>query len=128
MRVLTARDDALLVELDDLDQAVALYESLLTDPVRGVGVPVPGARTLLVPFRPSAVSASALAAELRARPLERRATSAARTVEIPVLYDGADLTEVAELLGWSTDELVRRHTGAGPMGAQRRPDPGALSR
>lgn len=112
MRVLTARDDALLVELDDLDQAVALYESLLADPVRGVGVPVPGARTLLVPFRPSAVSASALAAELRTRPLERRATDTARTVEIPVRYDGADLTEAAELLGWSADELVRRHTTA----------------
>ncbi|WP_419707751.1 carboxyltransferase domain-containing protein [Promicromonospora sp. NFX87] len=112
MRVLTARDDALLVELDDLDQAVALYESLLSDPVRGVGVPVPGARTLLVPFRPSAVSASALAAELRGRPLDRRATSAARTVEIPVLYDGADLTEAADLLGWSPEELVRRHTAA----------------
>lgn len=112
MRVLTARDDALLVELDDLDQAVALYESLVSDPVRGVGVPVPGARTLLVPFRPSAVSASALAAELRTRPLERRATSAVRTVEIPVLYDGADLTEAAVLLGWSPEELVRRHTSA----------------
>ncbi|MEV0950582.1 urea amidolyase family protein [Promicromonospora sp. NPDC050249] len=112
MRVLTARDDALLVELDDLDQAVALYESLLSDPVRGVGVPVPGARTLLVPFRPSAVSASALAAELRTRPLERRAASAARTVEIPVLYDGADLAEAADLLGWSPEELVRRHTAA----------------
>lgn len=112
MRVLTARDDALLVELDDLDQAVALYESLLSDPVRGVGVPVPGARTLLVPFRPSAVSASALAAELRARPLDRRAASAARAVEIPVLYDGADLAEAADLLGWSPEELVRRHTAA----------------
>jgi KipI family sensor histidine kinase inhibitor len=112
MRVLTARDDALLVELDDLDQAVALYESLLSDPVRGVGVPVPGARTLLVPFRPSAVSASALAAELRTRPLERRPAAAARTVEINVLYDGADLTEAAELLGWSPEELVRRHTAA----------------
>jgi KipI family sensor histidine kinase inhibitor len=112
MRVLTARDDALLVELDDLDQAVALYESLLTDPVRGVGVPVPGARTLLVPFRPSAITARALAAELRTRPLERRATDAARTVEIPVLYDGADLAEAAGLLGWSAEELVRRHTAA----------------
>jgi KipI family sensor histidine kinase inhibitor len=112
IRFLTARDDALLVELDDLDQAVALYESLTTDPVRGVGVPVPGARTLLVPFRPSAITARALAAELRTRPLERRATSAARTVEIPVRYDGEDLDEAADLLGWSTDELVRRHTAA----------------
>lgn len=112
MRVLTARDDALLVELDDLDQAVALYESLTTEPVRGVGVPVPGARTLLVPFRPSAITARALTAELRTRPLARRATSAARTVEIPVRYDGADLAEAAKLLGWTPEELVRRHTAA----------------
>jgi KipI family sensor histidine kinase inhibitor len=112
MRVLTARDDALLVELDDLDQAVALYESLQADPVRGVGVPVPGARTLLVPFRPSAITARALAAELRARPLERRAPDAARTVKIPVLYDGADLADAADLLGWSPDELIRRHSAA----------------
>ncbi|MEV0892074.1 urea amidolyase family protein [Promicromonospora sp. NPDC050262] len=112
MRVLTARDDALLVELDNLDQAVALYESLLADPVHGVGTPVPGARTLLVPFRPSAVSAPALAAELRSRPLERNTRHAARTVEIPVLYDGADLAEAAALLGWSPDELVRRHAAA----------------
>lgn len=112
MRVLTARDDALLIELDDLDQAVALYESLRAEPVRGVGVPVPGARTLLVPFRPSAITAADLAAELRTRPLVRRPASEARTVEIPVRYDGEDLAEVAGLLGWSPDELVRRHTAA----------------
>ncbi|MFI9488193.1 carboxyltransferase domain-containing protein [Promicromonospora sp. NPDC052451] len=112
MRVLTARDDALLIELDDLDQAVALYESLRAEPVRGVGVPVPGARTLLVPFRPAAITAHDLAAELRRRPLVRRAATTARTVEIPVRYDGEDLTEVAGLLGWSTEALVHRHTGA----------------
>ncbi|MCP2266471.1 carboxyltransferase domain-containing protein [Promicromonospora thailandica] len=112
MRVLTARDDALLVELDDLDQAVALYESLLADPVRGVGVPVPGARTLLVPYRPSAIRAPELAAELRSRPLVRRPAAEARTVEIPVRYDGEDLAEAAALLGWSPEELVRRHTAA----------------
>ncbi|WP_454860270.1 carboxyltransferase domain-containing protein [Promicromonospora soli] len=112
MRVLTARDDALLVELDDLDQAVALYESLLADPVRGVGMPVPGARTLLVPFRPSAITPAELAAELRTRPLERRAAATAQAVEIPVRYDGADLAEAAALLGWSPEELVRRHTAA----------------
>ncbi|GGM19293.1 carboxyltransferase domain-containing protein [Promicromonospora citrea] len=112
MRVRTARDDALLVELDDLDQAVALYESLQADPLPGVGVPVPGARTLLVPFRPSAVGAAELAAALRARPLVRRAAAEARTVEIPVRYDGEDLAEAAALLGWSPEELVRRHTAA----------------
>ncbi|MCF4122146.1 urea amidolyase family protein [Antribacter sp. KLBMP9083] len=112
MRILTARDDALLVEVDDLDQAIALFESLAESPVAGVGEPVPGARTLLVPFRPSAVSAAGLAAELCRRSLVRRPAAAAGTVEIPTVYDGEDLAEVAGLLGWSPEELVRRHTAA----------------
>ncbi|MFP3714314.1 carboxyltransferase domain-containing protein [Puerhibacterium sp. TATVAM-FAB25] len=110
MRILPARDDAVLVEVDDLDQAVALVESLADDPVRGVGEPVAGARTVLVPFRPSAVTAAALAAELRGRPLVRRPAARSRHVEIPTAYDGEDLDEAAALLGWSAQELVRRHT------------------
>lgn len=112
MRILTARDDALLVELDDLDQAIALFESLAEKPVAGIGEPVPGARTLLVPFRPSAISAAGLASELRRRSLVRRPAAAARTVALPTVYDGEDLAEVADLLGWSTEELVRRHAAA----------------
>ncbi|WP_159793484.1 5-oxoprolinase subunit B/C family protein [Puerhibacterium puerhi] len=110
MRILPARDDAVLVELADLDQAVALLESLTDDPVPGVGEPVAGARTVLVPFRPSAMTAAALAAELRRRPLVRRPVGRSRRVEIPTVYDGADLAAVAALLGWSPAELVRRHT------------------
>lgn len=112
MRVRTARDDALLVELDDLDQAVALLESLVDDPVPGVDTPVPGARTLLVPYRPSATTAAALTAELRRRPLVRRPADPARLVELPTVYDGADLADAAHLLGRSVEELVRRHTSA----------------
>jgi hypothetical protein len=31
-------------------------------------------------------------------------------VEVPVRYDGLDLSDVAELLNMTTDELVRRHS------------------
>jgi KipI family sensor histidine kinase inhibitor len=110
VRVLPARDDAVLVEVADLDEAVALVESLADDPVPGAGEPVAGARTVLVPFRPSAVTAAALAAELRRRPLVRRPAARSRRVEIRTTYDGEDLDDVAALLGWSAQELVHRHT------------------
>ncbi len=112
VRVRAARDDALLVELGSLDEAVALAASLRAEPLRGVSEVVPGARTLLVPFDPWTTTASALADELRSRPRASAERAGSRDVEIPTVYDGEDLASVADLLGWSAEELVRRHTGA----------------
>ncbi|MEL7977754.1 carboxyltransferase domain-containing protein [Isoptericola sp. F-RaC21] len=120
MRVLPARDDALLVEVDDLTHALALDASLRDDPVAGVGQPVPGARTLLVPFDPWRVTPGHLAAVLRDRllvePVETPGPEGLdrpeALVEIPTVYDGEDLADVARLLGCSPEAVVRRHTGA----------------
>lgn len=112
VRIRTARDDALLVELGSPAEAAALAASVRSLPVRGVGEVVPGARTLLVPFDPWTTTARALADELRTRPLAGVEPAGAREVEIPTVYDGEDLAAVAELLGWGVEELVRRHTGA----------------
>jgi KipI family sensor histidine kinase inhibitor len=112
VRVLPVRDDAVLVELADLDETLALAASLERDPIAGVVDVVPGARTLLVAFRPSAVSAEALAHDVRSRPLDAVATRDAPLRRVPVRYDGEDLSTVAELLGVAADEVVRRHTGA----------------
>jgi KipI family sensor histidine kinase inhibitor len=112
LRILPARDDAVLVELADLDETLALVASLDAEPIAGVVDLVPGARTLLVMFRPSAVSAAELAAELRSRPLDRVGSVDAPLRRVPVRYDGEDLAEVAGLLGMTPDEVVRRHTAA----------------
>jgi KipI family sensor histidine kinase inhibitor len=112
VRVLPVRDDAVLVELADLDETLALAASLESDPVAGVVDVVPGARALLVAFRPSAVSAEALARDLRARPLDALASRDAPLRRIPVRYDGEDLSTVAELLDVAVDEVVRRHADA----------------
>jgi KipI family sensor histidine kinase inhibitor len=112
VRVLPVRDDAVLVELADLDETLALAASLEADPIAGVVDVVPGARTLLVAFRPSAISAEALARDVRSRPLDAVATRDAPLRRVPVRYDGEDLSTVAELLGVTIDEVVRRHTGA----------------
>lgn len=97
-------EDALLVEVDDSDQALSLAlwarehldarevvpaaRSVLLD-----GVADPAATTVrLVDWRPGA------------------ATPAGELVEIPTGYDGADLEDVAALWGCSVAEVVERHT------------------
>ncbi len=114
MRVRVARDDVLLVEVADLAAATALHRSLSSAPVPGVGQPVPGARTVLVPFDPRVLPATTLAAELRARAEvpPSGTEQPGRLVEVPTVYDGADLDGVAAHHGWSVAEVVRRHTGA----------------
>ena len=109
MRFLPAGLGALLVELDDLPQTLALYASLSADPMPGVGQLVPAARTLLVHFDPAVIARRDLAVQIGARRLHAPAHSKAARVEIPVHYDGDDLADVARMLGVPAEEVVRRH-------------------
>ncbi|SPA30897.1 conserved hypothetical protein [Cupriavidus taiwanensis] len=111
MRFLPVNSNALLVELPDLDQTLALLASLQRDPLPGVAELVPAARTILVHFRPSATSAAVLVRAIAVRDLSQRVERSDVLVEIPVRYDGEDLAEVAQLLGITPEEVVRRHTG-----------------
>lgn len=52
MRILPCADAGLLVELDGLDQVLALYAALSGNPPAGVVELVPAARTLLLRFAP----------------------------------------------------------------------------
>ncbi|MFT0532194.1 5-oxoprolinase/urea amidolyase family protein [Castellaniella hirudinis] len=126
-RCLPAGDGAVLAELRSLDETLALFQALGRRPA-GVEDVVPAARTLLVLFRPSALSARDVADWLRrtaaaltavsddasGAPL---AASDARLVEIPVRYEGEDLDEVAALLGLTRAELIERHTGSDYLAA-----------
>lgn len=114
MRILPVGDAALLVELGDLAQALALYRVLQERPPAGITELVPAARTVLVRYRPELIPADALGAQLldqgAALDTRARAPDGGRLVEIPVHYNGADLPELAELLGLTVPELVARHT------------------
>lgn len=112
MRFLPVNLNAVLVELEDLPQTLALLASLRAEPIAGIEELVPAARTLLVSFRPAAISADELERRIGARSLDARETRIDRRIEIPVRYDGEDLEEVAELLGIAPGEVVRRHTGS----------------
>lgn len=110
MRILTASESALLVEADDLEQAMRL--NLAWSDVPGVLERIPGARTVLVRFDPHRTSAAALTKTLAATEVDAAALPDAGEVTIPVRYDGEDLDEVAALLDVSAEELVARHLAA----------------
>ena len=104
-----AGDRGALIELPDSAAAVCVARALagrseLVDVV-------PGHRTVLVTWadegRPRELEA-AVAAALAAGP----APEPGRRIEIPVVYDGPDLDEVARLAGLSPEEVAARHAAA----------------
>jgi len=110
MRFLSVNLDALLVELEDLQQTLALLASLQAEPIEGIEEIVPAARTLLLRFRPTKTSHSLLVEVIGARSLSAPVVREPTLVEIPVDYQGEDLDEVAALIGISREEVIRLHT------------------
>lgn len=109
MRVRRAGDAALLIEAETPHR--------LNSAVRGLGRPeivdiVPGAETVLVVARPG-TDLARLGAVLADLPLPEADESAGEaSLHVPVVYDGADLEEVATLTGLSREEVIERHSNA----------------
>jgi len=114
MRLLPAGDRALLVELADLPEVLALLDHLRQSPLPGDVELIPGARTLLLRWQSGQANRADLVAALQAVKLDssQPPPPSGAEIEIPVRYDGADLTEVAALTGLSQAEVIRRHTAA----------------
>jgi KipI family sensor histidine kinase inhibitor len=112
MRLLPSGSTALLVELDELDDVLALYAALADEPPEGVVDVVPAARTVLVVTDPARTTLTAVADAVRRTTPRPSGQRTGEAIELPVHYDGADLDELAEQLDLSSGELVQRHTGA----------------
>ncbi|MEJ5943825.1 allophanate hydrolase subunit 1 [Pseudokineococcus basanitobsidens] len=110
MRLLPCGTSGLLVELDALDDVLALYAALVDDPPVGVVDLVPAARTLLLHVDPEGGDVAAVGDAVRAARPERGERARGGLVEVPVVYDGEDLDEVGRLTGWGADGVVERHT------------------
>lgn len=113
MRLLPYGDRALLVELDDGEQALGLAHALRADPPAALDEMVPAARTVLLT---AAEGHGVPALREAVQRLGAGATAVAGTatdevVEIPVVYDGPDLDDVARLTGLDVVEVVAAHTG-----------------
>lgn len=110
--------DSLLVDAADLADVLALRSLLEREPLPGQAELIPAAQTLLVRFaaplpRDLAVAHARRLARAQARTGHDDAAAApAREVTLPVTYDGEDLPAVADHLGCSEEEVIRRHAGA----------------
>ncbi|MVZ99975.1 carboxyltransferase domain-containing protein [Actinomadura sp. LD22] len=109
MRILPNGDRALLVELPGQEAMLGLYTALAAAPPPGVTDVVPAARTLTLLLGPSADPVRIAAAVRGARP--GAAAGSAAAVEVPVVYDGPDLADVAARTGLTPGEVVAAHTG-----------------
>lgn len=111
-RVLPFGERALLLEVDALEEVLELHGRLAASSPPGVVDLVPAARTVLVHVDPVTLPLAAARSWVDAAlavPAEVDAGAAAPTVELPVVYDGADLVEVAGLLGLTAEALAARH-------------------
>ncbi|TSB25724.1 5-oxoprolinase subunit PxpB [Streptomyces sp. NBC_01525] len=110
MRALPVGAHGLLLELDTADEVGALHAELLRRATAGTLPPVteivPAARTV---FLDSLDDPRGFAADLETWDLPQLTAADRPGVEIPVVYDGPDLADVAALWGTTPDEVVRRH-------------------
>ena len=105
-RILPCGPHALLLEFDTLDGVLAAHSRLRGEIDAEL---VPAARTILVVARNPAELTGAIE-ELLAESGGASTGSPGREVEVPVVYDGEDLAEVARLTGLGVDEVIAAHT------------------
>jgi KipI family sensor histidine kinase inhibitor len=105
-----AGDAALLLDAPGTTARLAAAISAAALP--GVLDVVPGAACVLVVTEPGRWDLAALERRIAALPLPAEAGPGAPEVEIPVRYDGADLSLVADLTGLSVSEIIERHQAA----------------
>lgn len=111
MRILPSGDAAVLVEVADLDTVLGLYAALAAAPPPGVVDLIPAARTLMLVLDPGTADPAAVASAVRATRPGTASRGESEVVEIPVVYDGEDLADVAALTGLGVDEIIAAHTG-----------------
>lgn len=99
----------MLVEVDGLPAVHRLAAAVRAAALPGVVDVVPGYRTVLVTTDEPAALAAVRAA-LPDFPLPPASAARGRRVELPVVYDGPDLADVAALTGLGVEQVVARHT------------------
>ncbi len=109
--VLPCGSAALMLELESLEDVLAVYAALLDDTPPGVLDLVPAARTLMLLLDPAQTEPAAVERAVRKVTPRHDDREHGDLLEIPVVYDGQDLDEVGKLTGWGADGVIERHTG-----------------
>ncbi|WP_460962578.1 5-oxoprolinase subunit PxpB [Parasphingorhabdus pacifica] len=103
-------DSGVLVELADLEQVQAMYAAIADVLPEGVIDVVPAARTLLLRLDPDRADPAGVERFVRSVEPGGCQQRDGGLVRVPVVYDGADLAEVAELTGLTEREVIGEHT------------------
>ncbi|MDT5209338.1 MAG: hypothetical protein QOF67_1753 [Mycobacterium sp.] len=110
-------DLALLLEFESTAEVLAWADAVREAALLGVVDIVPASRTVLIKLAGPRYQAPTRQ-RLRTLRITAEALSEAATphdgcadIEIGVVYDGADLDEVARLTGMTTDQVIAAHTG-----------------
>ncbi|MEY2582626.1 MAG: hypothetical protein QOE09_2475 [Ilumatobacteraceae bacterium] len=107
MRVLPFGPAAILAEYESLAEVMSVDDALRSSGLDGIDEVIPAARTVLVTY--TRVDRAALDKLLVPGPSVPRAEGP--IVEIPVVYDGPDLDEVAEAMRLSVEQVIETHSG-----------------
>ena len=106
MRLLPYGPRAVLAEYDSLAEVMAVSDVLRAAAVPSVVDVVPAARTVLVHHN----GVDRVALEALLQPTDQAPRPVGPLVEIPVVYDGADLAEVASATGMSAADVIDMHS------------------
>jgi KipI family sensor histidine kinase inhibitor len=110
-------DQALLLEFDSTAEVLAWADALREAALLGVLDIVPASRTVLIKLNgpryqaPTRQRLGKLSVTAEALSQAITPTDARADIEIDVVYDGADLDEVARLTDMTVDQVVAAHTG-----------------
>ena len=111
MTVLTYGDRSLLIEAETTEEAIGWTVAINEADLPGVVDVVPGARTVLVTADGPGRTGALRTALERLTPAPEKARRYGPTIDVPVIYDGPDLEDVARLTGMTTHEVITAHTG-----------------
>ena len=111
MTILTYGDRSLLIETETTEEAVGWTVAINEARLPGVVDVVPGASTVLVTADGPERTGTLRTALERLTPAPEDDRRDGTTVEVPVIYDGPDLDEIARLTGLTAAEVVNAHTG-----------------
>ena len=115
MRATPFGESAVLIELEQrIDGRIVAQARALADAWEreGLGTAVPAYASVLARFDPLAIAPDDALARARAlATADAVAPDAGRLIDVPTVYDGPDLDEVARLSGLSRDALIEAHAG-----------------
>jgi KipI family sensor histidine kinase inhibitor len=110
MNILQYGDRSLLLEVGSTNDVVGWTAAIDGATLPGIVDVIPGARTvLLTADEPSRLPALRTALDALS-PKSVETQDAGATVEVPVIYDGPDLADVARLTGLTEDNVIAAHT------------------